>query len=93
MNNTTLSYIDFVSFVLRSLSNYRRRYHNWTDDQERVLSCVIGEIKCYSQEVSDIQSLIEYMDISFGIYVPFAWGTYSEPDFHNWYNLYTNYEF
>lgn len=82
-----MSYTDFVGFVLRCLPKYGLRYHAWTEREAATLEAIITDVRARSSEYSSIAELTSYMENTYGLIVPFAWGTYSEPYFRNWYQL------
>lgn len=87
---TNITYTDYVAFVLRHLPNYGKQYHSWTEEQASILGCIVAEVKSAAEEYSDVPSLAEFMERSYGLVVPVVWGTLAVPYFKNWYNLYTN---
>lgn len=84
---SNLTYDQFVKFVLRMLPNYKLRYHVWTKREQAVLDEVVFCVRMLSSCYTDIQSFTAALEVEFGLMVPIAWGTYSEPYFKNWHRL------
>lgn len=88
-----------LDFVVKSTSEYGRRFHKWTEHDDKVLQDILRRMDEFVYLVHDditdesVTWLLRQFENNFGLVLPFVWGTYSDVYFKNWHDLSTNYIF
>lgn len=88
-----------LDFVVKSTKNWKNRFHNWSEHDEKVLNDISRRMDEYIYLVHDdvnddsVTWLLSQFERSFGLVLPFAWGTYTDVYFMNWHELTSHYIF
>lgn len=84
---------------MKSTENWKNRFHNWTDYDDKVLNDILRRMEEFIYLVHDdvndesVTWLLRQFENHFGLVLPSSWGTYTDVYFKNWYQTKTHYIF
>jgi hypothetical protein len=95
-NIPNIPFEDFVEFLRKSLRCWPRKFHNWTDREQKVFEQVCSRVEdfIYLEESTSRQigEVMDGIEKGLDIVVPIAYGTFSDIYFKNWSLLVKNWD-